>query len=48
MLRTNDGTFHGNSRGREEFTTRTKEMFAAVRQDRMGEFLRRHPAVVAR
>ena len=48
MLRTNDGTFHGNSRGREEFTTRTKEMFAAVRQDRMGEFVRRHPAVVAR
>jgi LCP family protein required for cell wall assembly len=47
MLRTNDGTFNGNSRGREEFTARTEEMFAAVRQDRMGEFVRRHPAVVA-
>ena len=48
MLRTNNGTFNGNSRGREVFSTRTKEMFAAVRQDRMGEFVRRHPAVVAR
>jgi LCP family protein required for cell wall assembly len=48
MLRTNDGTFNGNSRGREVLSARSKEMFAAVREDRVAQFVREHPAVVAR
>ncbi|HEU4349225.1 MAG TPA: LCP family protein [Actinoplanes sp.] len=47
LLRTNDGTFAGNSRGRETLSARSRAMFAAVRQDRLGDFVLRNPGVVA-
>ena len=37
----------GNGRGRETLTAQSRAMFAAVRQDRLVEFIARHPAVVA-
>jgi LCP family protein required for cell wall assembly len=47
LLRTNNGTFAGNGLGRERLTSQSRAMFAAVRQDRLGEFILRHPGVVA-
>ena len=47
LLRTNNGTFNGNGTGRETLTRLSREMFAAVRQDRLGEFVVNHPGVIA-
>jgi LCP family protein required for cell wall assembly len=47
LLRTNNGTFAGNSAGRETITPESREMFGAVRQDRLAEFVVGHPDVVA-
>ncbi len=48
LLRTNNGTFAGNGRGREVLTEESKEMFAALRQDRLGDFIISNPGVVAK
>jgi LCP family protein required for cell wall assembly len=48
LLRTNNGTFAGNANGRETISPLSKEMFAAVRQDRLGDFIIANPAVVAK
>ncbi|GAA1589361.1 LCP family protein [Actinoplanes couchii] len=47
LLRTNSGTFSGNSAGREVFNDVSKEMFQAVKNDRLDEFVLDHPEVVA-
>jgi LCP family protein required for cell wall assembly len=47
LLRTNNGTFAGNGAGRETITPESKEMFTAVRQDRLAEFVVGHPDVIA-
>jgi hypothetical protein len=48
LLRTNNGTFAGNGRGREVLTDESKAMFAALRQDRLGDFIISNPGVVAK
>jgi LCP family protein required for cell wall assembly len=48
LLRTNNGTFAGNGRGRETLTEDSRAMFAAVREDRLGDFIISNPGVVAR
>jgi LCP family protein required for cell wall assembly len=47
LLRTNSGTFAGNNAGRETITPESREMFGAVRQDRLAEFVVGHPDVIA-
>ncbi|MGI5212710.1 LCP family protein [Plantactinospora sp. CA-290183] len=47
LLRTNNGDFSGNSSGREVLTPLSREMFAAVRSDRMDDFIIAHPGVLA-
>lgn len=47
LLRTNNGTFAGNANGRETITPLSKQMFTAVRQDRVSQFVINHPDVVA-
>lgn len=46
LLRTNDGTFNGNGEGREVLKPISQEMFAAVKQDRLAEFILNNPSVV--
>jgi LCP family protein required for cell wall assembly len=50
LLRTNNGTFAGagNGTGRERLTAESKEMFAAIRQDRLADFVISNPGVVAK
>ena len=48
LLRTNNGTFAGNGRGRETLTDDSRAMFAAVREDRLGDFIISNPGVVAK
>jgi len=48
LLRTNNGTFAGNGQGREQLTPESKAMFAAVRQDKLADFIIGNPAVVAK
>ena len=48
LLRTNNGTFSGNGRGREQFNDVTQEMFAAVRKDNLADFILNNPGVVAK
>jgi len=47
LLRTNNGTFHGNSAGQETFTDDTRAMFAAAKNDTLGEFVVNNPTVLA-
>ena len=47
LLRTNYGTFSGNELGREELTPLSRQMFVAVKNDRLGEFLIENPSVVS-
>jgi len=47
LLRTNDGTFNGNERGREVLKPISREMFAAVKEDRLAEFILDNPSVVS-
>ena len=46
-LRTNGGTFSGNTNGREVFTAISQEMFRAVKNDTLDEFILNHPEVLA-
>ncbi|HEX8631926.1 MAG TPA: LCP family protein [Catenuloplanes sp.] len=48
LLRTNGGTFRGNGAGREELDPISQEMFKALREDRVAEFVVANPQVVAR
>ena len=48
LLRTNNGTFAGNGNGRETISPLSRQMFTAVRQDRLGDFIIANPAVVAK
>jgi LCP family protein required for cell wall assembly len=48
LLRTNNGTFAGNGSGRETITPESRDMFAAVRQDRLADFVVSHPDVIAK
>ena len=48
LLRTNSGTFSGDGSGREVFNAQSQAMFAALKNDKMAEFLIQNPSVVAR
>lgn len=48
LLRTNNGTFSGNGAGREVFTDTTRDMFDAIREDRLADFIINNPGVVAK
>ena len=47
LMRTNDGTFSGNSSGREVFNDTSKKMFQAVKDDNLAQFVLDNPDVVA-
>ena len=47
LLRTNNGTFAGNGRGRETLNAESQAMFDAVRQDKLADFIISNPGVVA-
>ncbi|WP_406106441.1 LCP family protein [Micromonospora globbae] len=47
MLKTNNGTFNGNGAGREVLSAETLEMFKAVKQDKLAEYVFYHPEVVS-
>ncbi|MFY1635437.1 LCP family protein [Solwaraspora sp. WMMB335] len=47
MLRTNGGSFNGNDEGREELTPLSREMFRAVKNDTLAEFIFANPTVLA-
>jgi LCP family protein required for cell wall assembly len=47
LLRTNNGTFSGNGAGREVFNEKSKEMFRAVKEDNLAQFVLDNPDVVA-
>ncbi len=47
LLRTNGGTFAGNGSGNEALNPISQEMFEAVKEDRLAEFILANPAVVA-
>ncbi|MEV4705361.1 LCP family protein [Actinoplanes sp. NPDC049316] len=47
LLRTNNGTFAGNGNGRETITPKSMEMYKAVRQDKLSQFILANPDVVA-
>ena len=47
MLRTNGGTYHGNANHRETLDQQTLDMFRAVKEDRLAEFVYAHPNVLS-
>jgi LCP family protein required for cell wall assembly len=47
LLRTNNGNFSGNGSGREVINDTSKQMFAAVKADRLDEFIINNPSVLA-
>ena len=47
-LRTNNGNFNGNDAGREVLNPLSQQMFAAVKADKLGDFILRNPGVLAR
>jgi len=47
LLRTNNGTFAGNGRGREALNAESRTMFDAVRADKLADFIIANPGVVA-
>ncbi len=47
LLRSNNGSFAGNANGRETITPRTMEMYRAVKQDKLADFIIGNPDVVA-
>ncbi|WFE25578.1 LCP family protein [Solwaraspora sp. WMMD791] len=47
MLRTNGGSFNGNDSGREELTPLSMEMFRAVKNDNLDDFILANPTVLA-
>jgi LCP family protein required for cell wall assembly len=48
LLRTNNGTFAGNGEGRETISAESKEMFTAVQNDKLADFVIAHPDVIAK
>ena len=48
LLRTNNGTFAGGGDGRETLTEESREMFAALKEDRLAEYVISRPDVVAK
>jgi LCP family protein required for cell wall assembly len=48
LLRTNGGSFSTGSDGREVFTKESDQMFAALKQDRLADFIVSHPDVIAK
>lgn len=47
MLRTNNGTYHVNEHGRESLSPLTMDMFRAVKQDKLAEFVFANPGVLS-
>ncbi|MEV6366010.1 LytR family transcriptional regulator [Micromonospora sp. WP24] len=47
MLKTNAGTFNGNDSGREELSDDSLEMFKAVKEDRLAQYVFYHPEVIS-
>ncbi|MEU8332359.1 LCP family protein [Micromonospora sp. NPDC048839] len=47
MLKTNNGTYNGAGNGTEALNDVTKEMFRAVKQDKLAEFVFNHPEVIS-
>ncbi|SCL39059.1 cell envelope-related function transcriptional attenuator common domain-containing protein [Micromonospora pallida] len=47
MLRTNNGTFHVNEHGRESLSPLTMDMFKAVKEDKLAEFVFANPGVLS-
>lgn len=47
LLRTNNGTYSGNDNGRESLQPITLEMFKAVKNDTLAEFITNNPSVVS-
>ncbi|GIE20181.1 transcriptional regulator [Winogradskya humida] len=47
LLRTNNGTFAGNENQRESITPKSMEMYKAVKQDKLSQFILANPDVVA-
>jgi len=47
LLRTNDGNFSGNQNGRETINELSKQMFAAVKSDKLDDFIINNPSVLA-
>ncbi len=47
LLRTNSGTFAGNANGREGVTKESAQMYAAVKKDKLDQFILANPDVVA-
>ncbi|MEW2382530.1 LCP family protein [Micromonospora sp. NPDC047707] len=47
MLRTNGGTFNGNGNNRESLSEQTLEMFRAVKEDRLADFVVANPEVLS-
>jgi LCP family protein required for cell wall assembly len=48
LLRTNNGTFAGDGSGRETITAESQEMFTALKEDRLAEYVIANPGVVAK
>ncbi|PWR05702.1 LytR family transcriptional regulator [Micromonospora acroterricola] len=47
MLKTNNGTFNGNGNQREALNAETLDMFQAVKQDKLAEFIFTHPEMIS-
>ncbi|WP_431728127.1 LCP family protein [Verrucosispora sp. TAA-831] len=47
MLKTNGGTFNGTDSGREALSEQTLDMFHAVKQDKLAEFVFYNPEVIS-
>jgi len=47
LLRSNNGSFAGNGKGREAITPKTMDMYRAVKQDKLADFIIGNPDVVA-
>jgi LCP family protein required for cell wall assembly len=47
-LRTNNGTFSGNAEGREVLTPLSQQMFQAVKNDSLAQFVTSNPSVIAK
>lgn len=47
MLKTNNGSFNGNGNNREALNAETMQMFEAVKQDKLAEFVFSHPEVIS-
>jgi LCP family protein required for cell wall assembly len=48
LLRTNNGTFASDGTGRERLTDESRQMFTALKNDRLGEYVIGHPGVIAK